>query len=64
MSVEQYCTLVSIMPQIEAELAARGEKVPRPEYDGGPVAGEDENEDMDEDMDGKQNIEATSDEDE
>jgi hypothetical protein len=66
MSVEQYCALVRILPQIEAELVSQGEKVPRPEYDGSPGAGEgrDEDEDMHEDIDGKQNIEATSDEDE
>lgn len=67
MSVEQYCALVELLPQIEKTLKERGEKVPRPRYGG--RATEDANGDAndDEQMDAeaedkKPNIEATSDE--
>lgn len=66
MSLEQYCSFIQIMPQIEDLLKSQGENVPRPNYDGSaPTRDEDgiKDEDVDEAMDSKKaNIEATSDE--
>ncbi|EXJ73727.1 uncharacterized protein A1O5_03489 [Cladophialophora psammophila CBS 110553] len=67
MSIEQYSALIQIMPQIEAVLKGQGEKVPRPNYDGSVPPTDEENiegEGEDEETRKKQNIEATSDEDE
>lgn len=75
MTLEQFSTLVTILPQIETALNKKGEKVPRPEYDGrGPVRSTTEDEDEDDEDDDaseegggrkkKANIDATSDEDE
>lgn len=78
MTLEQFSTLVTILPQIETALNKKGEKVPRPEYDGrGPVRSttedgdendDDEDDDASEEGSGrrkrKANIDATSDEDE
>ncbi|RMZ76554.1 hypothetical protein DV737_g4755, partial [Chaetothyriales sp. CBS 132003] len=68
LSVEQYATLIAMMPQIEKLLSKKGETVPRPNYEGnaGPHQ-PDQDVDVDDDDvddDKKANIEATSDEDE
>ncbi|KAL9625990.1 MAG: hypothetical protein Q9204_007673 [Flavoplaca sp. TL-2023a] len=68
----QYSTLVSLLPSIEAALAAKGESVPRPDYSTAQPSekpGEDNNDDGAEEDDsngngGKKNFEATSEEDE
>ena len=66
MSLEQYSALVSILPQIEEALVAKGEKVPRPDYSG--VSSEQQGQDLNDDdneaelKSTKANIEATSDE--
>ncbi|KAL9625665.1 MAG: hypothetical protein Q9204_007785 [Flavoplaca sp. TL-2023a] len=69
----QYSTFVSLLPSIEAALAAKGESVPRPDYStvqpsekpGGGDDDEEEGEDDERDGDGgKKNFEATSEEDE
>lgn len=70
MSIEQYSSLIELLPQIEELLESRAVKVPRPDYSGtAKVDDEDdddrEEDDEDEDMDTKKaNIEATSDEEE
>lgn len=71
MPLEQYSSLVSVMPQIETALQAEGQEVPRPEYSEiGQVAKEESMKDEDgseeaegEQQDGKANYEATSEED-
>ena len=70
----QYSTLVSLLPSIEAALAAKGESVPRPDYSTvqpseKPRNSEDEEGDENDEGDGdgdggKKNFEATSEEDE
>ena len=56
--------LISLLPHIEAVLTAKGESVPRPEYDGGDGGGGDEEvfqgEEDSEEKDTKKNFEATS----
>ena len=65
MTVEQYSALINLMPQIEAMLSAKGESVPRPDYDGTAPAGTGvEDAEIDDDDPKKANIEATSDEEE
>ncbi len=70
MTIEQYSALINLMPQIEAMLSAKGESVPRPNYDGtahAEMGGDDDDDDDDEAEDDdpkKANIEATSDEEE
>ncbi|RMZ86762.1 hypothetical protein DV736_g6015, partial [Chaetothyriales sp. CBS 134916] len=70
LSVEQYATLIAIIPQIEKLLSEKGERVPRPNYNGntGPDQPDQnvvaDNGDIDDDDAKKANIEATSDEDE
>jgi hypothetical protein len=64
MSIEQYSALINILPQIEDALKQKGEKIPRPNYDGQQPAGSDQDDGDDEIQDRKANIEATSDEDE
>ncbi|KAL8810318.1 MAG: hypothetical protein Q9223_002992 [Gallowayella weberi] len=71
----QYSTLLTLLPNIEAALAAKGETVPRPQYDGAKISEDDppdegagngdEVEDDEAPGDGrKKNFEATSEEDE
>ncbi|KAF2088562.1 PC4-domain-containing protein [Saccharata proteae CBS 121410] len=73
LSLEQYSTLLSVLPDVEAVLSEKGEQVPRPNYEGsgGPTQedepGDDEENDAGADADGgarKNNHEATSDEEE
>ncbi|RMZ78804.1 hypothetical protein DV738_g3572, partial [Chaetothyriales sp. CBS 135597] len=72
LSVEQYAALIAFLPQIEKLLSTKGERVPRPNYDGNTgtgQAGQDADEGIHDDGDlhldtKKANIEATSDEDE
>ncbi|KPI36352.1 putative RNA polymerase II transcriptional coactivator [Cyphellophora attinorum] len=68
MTIEQYSTLLQILPQIEKTLAEKGVSVPRPDFDGAaPTNAGDEDEDDEGAKNGdhqKANIEATSDEDE
>ncbi len=40
MPVEQYAALVRLLPHIETVLKQKGEKVPRPEYEGQSTAEE------------------------
>lgn len=67
MTLEQYSTLLSFLPQIEAKLKDDGVDVTRPDYGGvaaisqEPTEPKDTSEDY---VDKKANIEATSDEDE
>ena len=69
MPVDQFSAFVELLPQIEKELAKKGEKVPRPQYDGVKKE-EDVKQELESDDDGgnsrpkRSNIEATSDEDE
>ncbi|KAL8711668.1 MAG: hypothetical protein Q9225_007086 [Loekoesia sp. 1 TL-2023] len=63
----QYSTLLTLLPEIEVALAAKGEKVPRPDYSGEKAAVEADAGDDGEGgakKEGKQNFEATSDEEE
>ncbi|KIW43223.1 uncharacterized protein PV06_04348 [Exophiala oligosperma] len=67
MSIEQYSALIGVMPQIDQLLRERGEKVPRPKYDGNAPPAEsvqDDEEQPEAETDRKANIEATSDEEE
>ncbi|KAJ9603669.1 hypothetical protein H2200_011855 [Cladophialophora chaetospira] len=64
MSVEQYSALIQIMPQVEELLNSKGEKLPRPNYNGVAPAQVDDEDDDEEERDVRPNIEATSDEDE
>ena len=66
MSIEQYSALIQIMPQIEQLLQSQGEKVPRPSYTGYPCTADDDDQEgtEEEEFNAKNNIEATSDEDE
>jgi len=70
MPMDQYAAFVELLPQIEKELSEKGEKVPRPQYDGVREEEEDVKEEVEsESADGdgvpqKSNIEATSDEEE
>ena len=63
MTVEQHSALITLLPQIETLLSAKGESVPRPDYDSTAPAevGGDDAEDEDNEPK-KANIEATSDE--
>ncbi|KAL9100518.1 MAG: hypothetical protein Q9187_009354, partial [Circinaria calcarea] len=67
----QFSTLITLLPQIESALAAKGESIPRPDYgekaeDGNAVEadGEEEREEEEDDDEGsgKKNFEATSEE--
>ena len=56
--------IISLLPHIEAVLAAKGESVPRPEYDSGDGGGGEgevvKGEEDSEEEDTKKNFEATS----
>ncbi|KAL8687201.1 MAG: hypothetical protein Q9224_005219 [Gallowayella concinna] len=68
----QYSTLLTLLPSIEAALAAKGESVPRPQYESvkealeGDSDGEaaDEGDEVENNGNMKKNFEATSEEDE
>lgn len=65
MSVEQFTALINLLPDIERALGEKGVSVPRPDYSG--VSGQSDGGDGNQDKAGspsKQNIEATSEEDE
>ncbi|KAF2147576.1 uncharacterized protein K452DRAFT_314694 [Aplosporella prunicola CBS 121167] len=66
LSVEQYSTLLTLLPDIEAVLGQKGESVPRPSYEGevgGAVKQQPaEDEEGEAEEEGKKNFEATSDE--
>ena len=77
MTVEQYSTLVDLMPQIEKALEKKGERIPRPKYgdaeqDDTAVGPEGQQEEEAEEVEvkakngkrKKANVEAKSDEDE
>ena len=71
MPMDQYSALIELLPHIEKELVKKGEKVPRPRYDGHvkeekDMVEEDEDSEVDEGngLPKKSNIDATSDEDE
>ena len=49
MPIDQYSTLVGLLPQIEKQLKAKGEAVARPDYDGKTTAEDDEHADVDDD---------------
>ena len=63
MPMDQFATLVTLLPEIEQSLARQGQSLPRPNYtdDGGPGDSEDMEQGSFNKHD-KQNIEATSDE--
>ena len=65
--IEQFNTLIKLLPQIETALAEKGESIERPDYGGvGASAAVDEEDDEEEDEEvekkGKKNFEETSDE--
>lgn len=62
--MDQFSALVSLLPDIEQALQEHGEELPRPEYSGQNVDGDEEGVEMKdkESSPSKQNIEATSDE--
>ena len=68
MTVEQFSTLISVLPEIESALAAKGESLPRPDYserkdEEEKVRNTDEEDDkVKDDVEGKKNFEETSDE--
>jgi hypothetical protein len=64
MTVDQYSALILVMPQIETLLKQKGEKLPRPNFDGATPTADDDEDEEDGDDPKKSNIEATSDEDE
>jgi hypothetical protein len=69
MPIDQYSAFVQVLPQIEKELIRKGEKVPRPQYNGQVKEEDGKEEDSSDagDDDGvpkKSNIDVTSDEDE
>lgn len=79
MTIEQYSTFLTLVPQIEKTLQKMGERIPRPVYDDSASAaveaeedhegsaqkpGEGRSESRNNDAFRKSNIEATSDEDE
>ncbi|CAD6591861.1 MAG: hypothetical protein ASARMPREDX12_005467 [Alectoria sarmentosa] len=64
--IEQFNTLIKLLPQIETALAEKGESIERPDY-GGVVASaavdeDDDEEDEEVEKKGKKNFEETSDE--
>lgn len=67
MSIEQYSALIQIMPQLDELLTSKGEKLPRPDYNGNAADMDDDDDDEENEEDEeseKANIDATSDEDE
>lgn len=63
MPMDQFSALVSLLPEIEDALKQNGETLPRPIYPGETQSGHGEQE-MGDQSPSKQNIDATSDEDE
>jgi hypothetical protein len=69
MPIDQYSAFVQVLPQIEKALIKKGERVPRPQYNGEVKEDDGKDEHLsdagdDGDVPQKSNIEATSDEDE
>jgi hypothetical protein len=65
MPVDQFSALISILPEIEEALKQNGEALPRPVYSGmGGPSGDGLEQEPGNQSPPKQNIEATSDEDE
>ncbi|KAF4308637.1 putative RNA polymerase II transcriptional protein [Botryosphaeria dothidea] len=65
LTLDQYNALVELLPDVEAALARKGEAVKRPNFEGptgGPVKGDQQSDNDEADDAGKQNFEATSDE--
>lgn len=63
MPMDQFSALVSLLPELEDALKQNGETLPRPVYSGETPAGPGDQE-MGDQSPSKQNIDATSDEDE
>ena len=63
MPIDQFSALVSLLPEIEQTLKESGESLPRPHYSGESPTGHDEQQSGNQSPT-KQNIDATSDEDE
>ncbi|CAG7937928.1 unnamed protein product [Penicillium salamii] len=61
MPIDQFSALVSLLPEIEGALKQSGETIPRPAYSGESPSGHEESGNQ---SPTKQNIDATSDEDE
>jgi hypothetical protein len=65
MTMEQFSAVVALLPQLEEAVAEKGERIPRPDYDGKPSrVAEAANESDDDAQAPKANFEATSEEDE
>jgi hypothetical protein len=64
MPVDQFSALISLLPEIEEALKQNGETLPRPVYSGGGSSGSEEHKYPGNQSPSKQNIDATSDEDE
>ncbi|KAL9030206.1 MAG: hypothetical protein Q9196_001650 [Gyalolechia fulgens] len=68
LSLAQYSTLLTLLPEIETALVKKGEKVPRPDYSGAKAVGDDVRDvsgggdDEEEEKVRKKNFEATSEE--
>ncbi|KAJ5770770.1 uncharacterized protein N7511_002821 [Penicillium nucicola] len=62
--MDQFSTLITLLPQLEQALKDSGEILPRPAYLGTPSEGETQDHSDSNRSPSKQNIEATSDEDE
>lgn len=63
--MEQFTSLINILPDLEQALSQKGVSVPRPDYSG--ISGQSDDKDGNQDKaasPSKQNIEATSEEDE
>ena len=64
--MDQFNTLVTLLPQIEKALADKGERIGRPDYSGEPMAAADEDDGDEEEQEpeakAKKNFEETSDE--
>lgn len=56
LSMEQYAAIIQLMPEIETILEAKGEKVPRPKYEGGKTVTERADEDEDGGGEGKEEV--------
>lgn len=64
MQMDQFSTLISLLPDIEEALKENGESLPRPIYGRDNPSGHDDGEQSSNQSPSKHNIEATSDEDE
>lgn len=61
--LDQFASLVTLLPDLEVVLKEQGQSIPRPEYTSSDSR-QNESSDPEDSKDSKKNIEATSDEDE